>query len=198
MRRLLVATGNAGKMSELRALLGDLRVELVGPADLGLNLDVEEDGATYVENAIKKAEAFAVASGLASLADDTGLEVLALNGAPGLRSKRYLPDANATDGDRRAFLLGNLATQPRPWKARFRAAVAVAAPDIRTRWAEGECEGEIVPQERGSGGFGYDRIFLVTGMSMTMAELDLTTKNRVSHRGNALRAALPALRALFD
>lgn len=197
MGRLLVATANPGKMSEIRALLSSMNMELVEPRDLGITVEVEEDGSTYAENAIKKAEAFAAVSGLPSLADDTGLEVEALEGAPGLFSKRYLSSEGASDADRRAFLLQNLKDQPRPWRARFRAAVAIAVPNAETRWVEGECKGEIIPEERGEGGFGYDRVFLVAGTGMTMAELDLVTKNRVSHRGQAILRAAPILRTVF-
>jgi XTP/dITP diphosphohydrolase len=197
MHKLLVATGNAGKMIELRALLSSLAVELATPDDLGLAIEVSEDGATYVQNAVKKASAFAAASGLVSLADDTGLEVLALDGAPGLHSKRYVPGEDATDADRRAFLLRNLRGQPRPWLARFRAAVAVASPGGQTSWTEGECQGEIIPEERGSSGFGYDSLFLVASAGRTMAELDLATKNRVSHRGQAVMKVLPVLLELL-
>ena len=196
MHRLLVATGNPGKMQEMSALLADLPFELVAPGDLGITLQVVEDGSTYVENAIKKAEAFAAECGLPSLADDTGLEVQALGGAPGLYSKRYLPSEDASDADRRAFLIQNLGAKPRPWTARFRAAVAISVPNGATRWAEGECRGEIIPQERGRGGFGYDQVFLVEATGLTMAELDLETKNRISHRGQAIRHALPILHDL--
>jgi XTP/dITP diphosphohydrolase len=197
MRKLLVATGNPGKLTELGSLLSELRVQLVSPVGLGLNLEIAEDGATYVENAIKKAVAFASASGCVSIADDTGLEVQALDGAPGLLSKRYVPGEHATDADRRSLLLRNLAGVPRPWLARFRAAVAIAVPAGKTHWTEGTCEGEIISPERGSGGFGYDAIFLVAGTGLTMAELDLNTKNRLSHRGQAVSRALPMLRELF-
>ena len=197
MRKLLLATGNPGKLVELRALLAELQVELVSPGEIGIDLQILEDGATYVENAVKKAAAFAAASGLAALADDTGLEVEALKGAPGLHSKRYLPDASASDAERRAFLLRNLSSRPRPWRARFRAAVAFSADDVLTQWTEGECEGEIIPQERGAGGFGYDAVFLVNGTGLTMAELDLETKNRFSHRGKAVAMAMPLLRELL-
>jgi XTP/dITP diphosphohydrolase len=196
--RLLIATMNPGKMMELRALLADLPVSLVSPDDLGVHVHVTEDGTTYVDNAVKKAEAFAAASGLASLADDTGLEVQALDGAPGLRSRRYLPDDKASDADRRTFLLRNLTGRQRPWLACFRAAVAVSSPRGEMHWTVGECEGEIIPEERGQGGFGYDPVFLVRGMGLTMAELDLATKNSISHRSRAVSRALPFLRGLFQ
>ncbi len=193
MRKLLIATGNRGKIEELGALLNDLSVELLMPADLNLNLHVIEDGRTYAENAKKKAVAFARASGLTSLADDSGLEVEALGGAPGLYSARYSPQPGATDADRRALLLRNLQGRPRPWTARFRAAIAIATPDQHVRSAEGDCPGEIIPEERGTGGFGYDPIFLLPELGRTMAELDPDQKNRLSHRARAVMNARPIL-----
>jgi XTP/dITP diphosphohydrolase len=195
--KLLVATGNPGKQRELCALLAELSVSLITPQEAGLHLSVTEDGESYVENACKKAVAYARASGLITLADDSGLEVEALMGEPGLHSRRYVPGVDATDSDRRGLLLARLAGKPRPWRAQFRAAVAIAIPGGKTHWAEGSCEGEIEPQERGSGGFGYDPIFVVAGTGLTMAELDLTRKNRLSHRGRAVANALPILRQLF-
>src|ERR1700690_410418 len=128
MNELLIATNNRGKVEELQALLNDLPVRLVTPADIHLQHKVDEDGTTYAENAEKKALAFAKASGLVSLADDSGLEVEALDGAPGLYSARYLSRPGATDADRRAYLLRNLGNKPRPWRARFRATIAIAVP----------------------------------------------------------------------
>lgn len=189
MKTLLLASNNKGKLRELQAILVDLPLELLSPADLGLTLEVDEDGSTYAENAAKKALAFANASGLTCLADDSGLEVDALDGAPGLYSARYSPKRGATDKDRRQYLLQNLADKPRPWTARFRATVAVAGPEGDLDWAEGICEGQIIPEERGTGGFGYDPIFLLDGMDQTMAELPEETKNRLSHRARAVQAA---------
>ena len=191
--KLLIATNNKGKLKEIRAILGDLGFELLSPADLGLELEVEEDGQTYAENATKKAIAFSQASGLTSLADNSGLEVDALDGAPGLHSARYSTLPNATDADRRATLLLNLSRYPRPWTARFRATVAIASPGSSVKLAEGICPGEIVPKERGRGGFGYDPIFMVERLGKTMAELEMGEKNRLSHRGQALRNAIPIL-----
>lgn len=195
--RLLIATSNPGKMLELRALLSDLALTLVTPGEIGLQLSVLEDGSSYLENARKKAAAFAAASGLIALADDSGLEVHALEGAPGLYSKRYAPKANATDADRRAFLLENLRGKSRPWRARFRAAVAIALPGGEAYWAEGECDGEVIPQGRGFGGFGYDPVFVVDGTGRTMGELDTVEKNRLSHRARAVANARPILQRLF-
>jgi XTP/dITP diphosphohydrolase len=197
MDRLLIATNNRGKVEEIRLLLAGLPVELVTPSQLGIDLHVKEDGATYAENAEKKAVGFASLSNLISLADDSGLEVAALDGAPGLYSARYVPAAGATDADRRAYLLRNLSDKPRPWFARFRAAVAIAVPHASVQVMEGECPGEIIPEERGTGGFGYDPIFFIPGPGRTMAELDMQEKNRISHRARAVMKALPILEALF-
>lgn len=193
---LLLATNNPSKLEEMRAILGGLAIQLLRPADLGLALDVDEDGQTYAENAAKKARAFAQASGLVSLADDSGLEVDALAGKPGLYSSRF-GRAPFTDAHRRAFLLKQLAGKPRPWAAKFRATVAVASPDGSVKFAEGICPGEIIPQERGTGGFGYDPIFFIPEINATMAELDMETKNRLSHRGQAVRNAMPILLECF-
>jgi len=199
-RDLLIATNNSGKVEELLDLLLEADVRLLTPRGLGLDLEVLEDGETYAENASKKARAFAQASGLLAMADDSGLEVEALGGAPGLHSARYSPAPGAGDADRRRLLLENLIASgaPRPWTARFHATIAIAAPSGRVELAEGFCPGEIIPKERGSGGFGYDPIFLLTGIGKTMAELERDEKNRLSHRGNAVRAALPALRRFLE
>jgi XTP/dITP diphosphohydrolase len=197
MRRLLVATNNSGKVRELRALLDGLALSLLTPNEAGLSLAVIEDGSTYIANASKKAKAFASASGLPALADDSGLEVAVLNGAPGLYSARYLGRHDSTDSERRSLLLQNLKGKPRPWTAKFRCAVALATPDGHWQWAEGECQGEIVPEERGSEGFGYDPIFLVEGTGKTMAELGMDEKNRLSHRARAVMQARIFLEALI-
>lgn len=197
MPKLLIATENQGKIHELQELLGGMGLELVMPRQLGLNLNVIEDGQTYEENAAKKARAFAAASGLISLADDSGLEVQALNGAPGLYSARYSPKPGATDADRRAYLLENLREQPRPWLAHFHATVAIATPDGELRFAEGNCHGEIIPEERGAGGFGYDPIFFIPNLGLTMAELGMEEKNRLSHRALAVQNAIPIMREIF-
>jgi len=194
--QLLIATNNKGKVAELCELLTGLQVTLVTPAEIGLTLEVEEDGSTYAENASKKALAFAAASGLVALADDSGLEVDALDGQPGLHSARYSPQPGATDADRRKYLLGKLSGKPRPWLARFRATIAIVAPGQTPRLAEGICEGEIIPGERGTGGFGYDPIFLLTELGLTMAELPMDEKNRLSHRARAVQNAIPILREI--
>ena len=190
--KLLIATNNQGKLGEIRTILRELDLDLVSPADLGLELDVEEDGRTYVENAAKKALAFSQVSGLTALADDSGLEVDALDGRPGLHSNRFGPQPS-TDASRRAYLLQKLDGIPRPWTARFRATVAIASPGRGVKIVEGVCPGEIIPEERGTGGFGYDPIFLLKDLRKTMAELEIEEKNRLSHRGRAVRKAIPIL-----
>jgi XTP/dITP diphosphohydrolase len=211
---LLIATNNRGKVEELEDLLRDTRIDFITPAQINLDLDVTEDGHTYAENAAKKAVAFAQASGLISLADDSGLEVDALDAAPGLYSARYgssltLPSFSASqkmeevgegrlsDKDRRDYLIKNLQAKPRPWTARFRATIAIAIPNGRTYLTEGICEGEIIPEERGTGGFGYDPIFLLTELGKTMAELSMEEKNHLSHRARAVINGKPILFQIF-
>ena len=197
MKKLLIATNNKGKVKELQELLKDTGFELIIPADINLNLEVEEDGVTYAENASKKALAFAHASGLISLADDSGLEVDALDGAPGLYSARYSPKPGANDADRRAYMLENLRGKSTPWKARFHATIAIAIPNGEVHLVEGNCLGEIIPEERGTGGFGYDPIFLLPHLNKTMAELEMDEKNRLSHRALAVMNAIPVLKKIF-
>jgi XTP/dITP diphosphohydrolase len=198
MNKLLIATNNKGKVQELQDLLKSTGIELVTPADINLELEVEEDGATYAENATKKAAAFAHASGLISLADDSGLEVDALDGAPGLYSARYHPKPGAKDSDRRAYMLENLKNKPRPWTAHFHATIAISIPEKDVHIAEGNCYGEIIPQERGTGGFGYDPIFLLPELNKTMAELEMEEKNRLSHRARAVMNAIPILKKIHQ
>lgn len=193
MSKLLIATYNQGKLKEIRALLHDLEVELVTPDMVGLALNVEEHGDTYAQNAALKSQAFAHASGLLTLADDSGLEVDVLDGAPGVHSARFSPRPGATDADRRALLLKRLAQKPRPWRARFRCVVAITTPAGLTRFSEGVCEGEVIPEERGQNGFGYDPIFFLPEMGCTMAELSMEEKNRLSHRARAVLASQPIL-----
>lgn len=193
MPKLLVATNNQGKLREIRALLRDINAQFLSPAELDLDLRVEESGGSYAENAALKAVAFSQASGLPTLADDSGLEVDILEGLPGLRSARFAPLPGATDADRRAYLLERLRGQPRPWSARFRCVIALAIPAGEVWFTEGVCEGEIIPDERGQQGFGYDPLFLVSGLGRTMAELNMEEKNRLSHRARAVKAARPML-----
>lgn len=201
---ILLATNNAGKVIELQQILSDLEgLSLLTPKEMGINLHVDETGSTYLENAWLKAEAFCAASGLVTLADDSGLEVEVLDRAPGIRSARYSSKPGATDADRRQYLLKNLAKKQRPWTARFVAWVTVAVPGENQQprslgYWEGECRGEIIPEERGTNGFGYDPIFYIPELEKTMAELTDEEKNALSHRGNAVRAAMPTIKELLS
>ena len=188
-RKLLIATHNAGKLRELAELLGGIPYQLVSLSDVGIVEDVEETGQTFEENATLKAETYRDLSGLPTLADDSGLEVDALDGEPGVRSARYAGE-DATDADRVALLLRNLADAPSEERAaRFRCVIAVAARGQRTRLYDGACEGLIVNEPRGDNGFGYDPVFLVSGEGLTMAELSSERKNAVSHRAVAAKKA---------
>lgn len=198
MNKLLIATTNKGKIKEFQELLRELDVELLTPSDINLALDITEDGHTYAENASKKAVAFAKASGLISLADDSGLEVDALNGAPGLYSARYSPKPDADDENRRNYLIQNLSGKPQPWSAHFHAAIAIARPSGDLRFTEGTCYGEIISTERGTGGFGYDPIFFIPALGKTMAELEMEQKNQISHRALAINNSFPILHSLFN
>lgn len=198
MHQIMLATANRGKLHELQALLTGLPLSLVLPADLGLRQEVPETGDTYAANAALKAQAFANLSGLLTLADDSGLEVDALGGLPGVRSARFSPLLHATDADRRQYLLQQLGELPRPWTAHFHCTVALASPEGAVYFADGDCPGEIIPTERGANGFGYDPIFLLTGLGRTMAELTTEEKNTLSHRARAIQAALPRLRLLLS
>jgi len=199
MNKLLIATNNKGKVLEIQELLKDTNIELVTPDQIGLDLDVIEDGHTYAENATKKALAFAQASGLISLADDSGLDVDALDGAPGLYSARYGSSngVKLSDAERRSYLIQNLQGKPRPWTAHFHATIAIAVPNSAIHLIEGNCPGEIIPEEHGTGGFGYDPIFLLTELGKTMAELSMDEKNRLSHRARAVMKAKGTLVQLF-
>jgi XTP/dITP diphosphohydrolase len=154
MKTLLIATTNPGKIKEFCELLADLPIEIVTPNEINLTLAVNETGHTYQENASLKARAYADQSGLVAIADDSGLEVEALQGAPGIYSARYTNTPGATDADRRRFLLEQLRGCARPWTARFFCLVAVAEPNGPLHFAEGACPGEIIPEERGDRGFG--------------------------------------------
>jgi XTP/dITP diphosphohydrolase len=195
-KKLLIATTNKGKQREYRELLRELDALLLFPNDLGIKLEVNEDGATYRENAAKKALAFASASELIALADDSGLEVAALNGEPGVRSARYAGEG-ADDARRRTYLLQKLAGVAQPREARFVCVIALALPLGDVQYAEGNCPGEITLAERGTNGFGYDPLFQLAGQQVTMAELSAEAKNRISHRARAVRAAIPILRKML-
>jgi XTP/dITP diphosphohydrolase len=180
-RHLVIATGNTGKLREYRELLAGTGFELVA-----FDSEVDEVGETYAENARLKAETACSRSGLPSLGDDSGVEVEALDGFPGLRSARLGPTQEA----RTAELMRRLEGMPRPWLARFVCVIALAAPGQPTQLFEGECRGEIVPEWRGQAGFGYDPVFLVPGTGKTFGEMTPDEKRLYSHRARATRAVL--------
>lgn len=188
--KLLIATHNKGKVKEMNEILTAWGVACVSLDEAGITEDVEETGVTFAENAILKAEYYAAATQLLTLADDSGLEVDALNGAPGVYSKRY------GEGEPIMYtrLLREIATVP--WEqrtARFRCVVALANGTGLIGTANGTCEGMIAFEPRGSGGFGYDPVFLLPDRGQTMAELAAEEKNVISHRGRAIAAILPLL-----
>lgn len=197
-KTLLIATTNTGKQAELIALLKDSIDTLYVPRDVSISLHVNETGSTYAANAYLKSAAYCKASGIPSLADDSGLEVESLGGAPGLFSARFSPKANAGDADRRTLLINKLIGSPKPWKARFVCAMALVLPDGRTFQSQGFCDGEIIPDERGKDGFGYDPIFLCTEIGRTMAELTMEEKNRISHRAKAMQAMIALFHTVFS
>jgi len=194
LTKLLIATNNPGKVREYEELLVGLPFEITFPVREGVVLDVDESGMTFEENARIKALAYGQGSRLLTLADDSGLEVDALAGAPGVHSARYA-GPGATDVDRYRKLLADLADVPVEQRsARFRCVVAIAQPDGTIRTVDGVCEGQIGFEPRGEHGFGYDPVFIVAGHGgQTMAELPPGVKNRISHRARAVSAARPLL-----
>ena len=206
--KLLIATHNPGKVREYRALLGHAPFDMVSLSDAGINEEVDETGDTLEENARLKAQAYAAASGLLTLADDSGLEVDALDGQPGVRSARYGEDTiskkgsrTPSDEDRVNLLLRNLDWVP--WDrrtARFRCVIAVAyppsaeAPASDPAFLEGFVEGVIQYEPMGSNGFGYDPVFYLPSYGLTMAQLPMEEKNRISHRAQAAQKAVALLR----
>lgn len=197
--KLFVATGNPGKKREFRELLSSLDTDVLFPSDLGIEIDVKETGSTYADNAVIKVRAYATAHGrddLITLADDSGLEVDALDGAPGVRSARYTP---GSDTDRLQTLLSHLeGVPPDERSARFRCVVAIITPEGALHTAEGICEGVIATAPQGDGGFGYDPVFYIPEWGLTMAQLPEALKNEISHRARAVQAALPILRRLLS
>lgn len=194
MIQLLVATTNRGKQHEFRGLLADWPAQIVFPQEAGIDIDVAETGRSFAEIAAQKAVAYAQASQMLALADDSGLEVDALDGAPGIYTARYA-GPGASDRDRYQKLLAAL--QDVPWEkraARFRAAIALAQPDGAVQIVEGICAGVIAFGPQGKNGFGYDPVFYLPEYGCTMAQLGDTIKNQISHRARAVQAAL----TLFD
>lgn len=194
LKELLLATNNPGKVREYQRLLGETGFRLVTPAEAGLNVMPAETGDTFARNAVIKAEALSVSSGLPALADDSGLEVDALGGEPGVMSARF-GGAGLSDEGRNDLLLSRLKGVPDGSRtARFRCAIAVAAPGRKTEVVEGTVEGCIAAGPAGKGGFGYDPVFLPEGLNRTMAELSPEEKDSLSHRARATADARKILR----
>ncbi|HIP70406.1 MAG TPA: XTP/dITP diphosphatase [Anaerolineae bacterium] len=194
-QKLLVATHNQGKVREYAEMLADLQIEWLSLDDVGMGLDVEETGRTFRENAILKARAYAGETGLLTLADDSGLEVDALGGEPGVYTARY-GGAGLTHEARYQLLLQNMADVPLPERtARFRCVIALAGPDgALLGVSDGVCEGLIGETAVGDHGFGYDPVFYLPERGLTMAQLDSAEKHQISHRGQALQSIEPLLR----
>ncbi len=188
--KLVLATSNRGKVAEIREALSGLDLELLTAADVGIDTFPEETGASYEENALLKAGFVALRAKLPALADDSGLEVDALSGQPGVYSARFGGEG-LSDGERTAYLLDLVAGVPRAGRgASFVASVVVATPGGEMVSFRGECRGEILSGPRGEGGFGYDPVFFSTELGKTFAEATLIEKRKVSHRGRALEAFL--------
>jgi XTP/dITP diphosphohydrolase len=197
MQKLLIATHNQGKLREYRQLLTDLDLEVIDLDAVGITHDVEETGTTFAENAVLKARAYAEMSGLLTWSDDSGLEVDALDGRPGVYSARY-GGPDLSQRDRYLLLLDELAAHPRhQWTARFRCVVALALPNGELYTVDDKLEGVIIDQPAGEHGFGYDPIFYLPEYQATLAELSPEIKNQISHRGKASRAAKELLRNLL-
>ncbi len=199
MTKLLIATNNAHKLREFQEILVDLPFEITYPAKEGLTLDPEETGTTFEANAIIKAIAFAQASGLLTWADDSGLEVDALNGEPGVYSARYGGTAKNYQRERCQLVLDKLTAHQVAWEqrtARFRCVIALAGPEGLIDTVEGTVEGLITYEMRGHNGFGYDPIFFVPEFNGTLAEVEAELKHRISHRGRAARAAAEIIKRL--
>jgi len=197
--KLLIATNNRHKIEEYRQIFADLPLDVTFPALEDLSLDPAETGATFAENAIIKASAFAEAGGLLTLADDSGLEVDALGGEPGVYSARYGDTAKDDHAGRYRLVLDKLRDVPDDTRtARFKCVIAIAAPDGRIDLAEGAVEGQIAHAPVGENGFGYDPVFYLPEFGQTMAQLDSATKNDISHRGRAAQAARSLLQRWVD
>ncbi len=186
--KIILATRNAGKVREVRAALGDIPVALYSQAEAGVDIEVAEDGETYAENALKKAGAICRASGLAALADDSGVEVEALPGELGIHSARF-GGGGLDDAGRNRLLIERLDGVAEDKRGgRYVCVLAFCRPGEEPAFFEGELRGRVLPAPRGEGGFGYDPLFYLPGQGATAAEIDLETKNRISHRGLALAA----------
>lgn len=198
MTKLLVATHNQGKVVEFAEMLQDLAIEWLSLDDVGVTQDVEETGSTFRENGVLKAKTYAAETGLLTLADDSGLEVDALGGAPGVYTARY-GGAGLTAVQRYQKLLADIKNIPDPQRtARFRCVIVLAGPDGTILGeSEGVCEGRIAQAPVGDNGFGYDPVFYLPQFNQTMAQIPASQKHQISHRGLAVQAILPRLRELL-
>ncbi|MBX3059454.1 MAG: XTP/dITP diphosphatase [Anaerolineae bacterium] len=198
-KKMVVATHNKGKVKEFAEMMQDMDIAWLGLDDVGVTEDVPETGDTFRENAVMKAVAYAQATGLLALADDSGLEIDALDGAPGVFSARY-GGADLSHAQRYQLVLQQLADVPAPARtARFRCVIVVVDGHGRIlAEAEGVCEGLIAPSPAGSGGFGYDPIFFLPELGKTMAQLSSAEKHQISHRGRAMRQLEPLLRRILS
>lgn len=196
--KLVLATGNQGKVREIKAILGDSDIEVYSLKDFPEIGEIVEDGLTFAENAVKKAQAVSAATKMLALADDSGLEVDYLNGAPGIYSARFAGEGKS-DADNNAKLLSLLQDVPAAKRtARFRCVIAICTPGGQVYTAEGACEGVIGFTPKGDRGFGYDPLFYLPEYDQTFAELDLDLKNRISHRGQALANAKTVLAEVVE
>lgn len=196
--KLLVATKNRGKLREIAAILEGYEIEPVGLADAGIAAEVVEDGETFLENARKKALELHMLTGLAVLADDSGLVVDALGGAPGVRSARYSGENASDEANYQKLLREMVGVEEEKRGAAFVCAMVLIAPDGSESSAEGRLEGRIGLIPRGGGGFGYDPVFMLPKEGISLAEADSTHKNLISHRAIALAEILPAIKALAE
>ena len=189
--RVVLATTNQGKLANFRALFEDTGIDLVSPADVGVALEVEETGETFVENALLKARAHAAACRMPALADDSGLVARALDNEPGVRSARYAGEPSNDHANNLKLIarLRDVADR----RASFVCALALVWPDGRELLAEGRCDGRIIDEERGTNGFGYDSIFFRDDLNLTFGEADPVEKHARSHRGIAVRALIAKL-----
>lgn len=198
MQKLIFATGNQGKMKEIREILADMDVEILSMKEAGVDLDIQEDGVTFQENAIIKAKAVQEATGELTLADDSGLEIDYLNGEPGVYSARYMGE-DTSYRIKNANLIERLEGVPMEQRtARFVCVIAAAFPDGRVETARATIEGVIGYEERGQNGFGYDPIFYVPEYNCSTAELSPEQKNAISHRGKALRQMKEILKEAWN
>ncbi len=188
MKEIVVASKNKGKIAEFVKALSDLPVKILALTDFGDIPEAEEDGDTFTANAIKKALHYARLTGKACLADDSGLEVDALDGAPGVFSARYAGEEASDAANNQKLLAALKGVKPEKRTARFRCVLAYADENGNIMTADGACEGVVLEEPRGTGGFGYDPLFYMPDLGRTMAELTMNEKNAISHRGSAIRA----------